>query len=721
MNQQEIKQLETELWDSANSLRANSKLTAAEYKDPVLGLILLRYAQNRYDQAKGQIEASIPDGPRGKRAPTKEDFLAAGAMMLPEASQFDYLADLPESESLDEAINNAMKLIEEAYPDLLGVLPKNYQEFDADLLRELIRVFNKDSVKKIKGDIFGRIYEFFLMKFSMDGAGAQEGGEFFTPPSLVQLIVNMIKPDHGIIHDPACGSGGMFVQTGHFIEEQNKGVSINTKVKCYGSELKSNNTRLAKMNLAIHGIEGKVSETNSFYSDPHALVGQCDFVMANPPFNVKKVDKKKDYVKTDVRLFNDVGIPKADNGNYLWIQYFYHYLNDQGRAGFVMASSATDAGNTEKAIRQKLVETGAVDCIVSVGNNFFYTRSLPCHVWFLDKGKTDKNKDKILMIDARNTFRVVTNTINDYSPGQLTNFNAIMESYRGDETAIASAQTIHNQEAIALGKEIANEINQLRKECKTILTAPFKPVADSKCKTCAENIENKDFELCDSCQKVFEKLTKPNLDFSSIAAELNEQLSVADDSNFDTCQTWNERFNLPVEKLFSLIEQYQAQSEKALSDCKAQAKEIKESPSITPEDKATKDQANKKNKLLKKQLDANSRLLKSLSAALSDHKELLKQELADYKQRIKDWSSLRENFPSDQYQDVEGLCKIVRREEVEENDYSLTPGRYVGYKIEVDDKFNYGKRLSEIKEELSQLNQDSQSLFAQINEVMSDV
>tara|TARA_B110000211_G_scaffold189077_1_gene215181 strand:- start:12251 stop:14329 length:2079 start_codon:yes stop_codon:yes gene_type:complete len=684
MNQQEIKQLETELWDSANSLRANSKLTAAEYKDPVLGLILLRYAQNRYDQAKGQIEASIPDGPRGKRAPTKEDFLAAGAMMLPEASQFDYLADLPESESLDEAINNAMKLIEEAYPDLLGVLPKNYQEFDAGLLRELIRVFNKDSVKKIKGDIFGRIYEFFLMKFSMDGAGAQEGGEFFTPPSLVQLIVNMIKPDHGIIHDPACGSGGMFVQTSHFIEEQELDASVNSKITCYGSELKSNNHRLAKMNLAIHGIEGKIAETNSFYSDPHALVGQCDFVMANPPFNVKKVDKKKDYVKTDVRLFKDVGIPKADNGNYLWVQYFYHYLNDQGRAGFVMPSSATDAGNTEKAIRQKLVETGAVDCIVSVGNNFFYTRSLPCHVWFLDKGKQEENKDKILMIDARNTFRVVTNTINDYSPGQLTNFNAIMESYRGDETAMASAQIIHNQEAISLGKEIAHEINQLRKECKTILAAPN---AD-------------DF-----------KGDKPNLDFSSVAAELNEQLCVADDSDFDTCETWNECFNLPVEKLFSLIEQYQAQSEKALAECKVEAKAIKDSSSATAEEKAQRDKKAKENKQLKKQLDANSRILKSLNAALNSHKELLKQELADYKQRIKDWHSLRENFPNDQYQDIEGLCKIVSRDEVEENDYSLTPGRYVGYSVQVDDDFDYEERMKSIKSELLNLQSSSNELM----------
>lgn len=709
MNQQEIKQLETELWDSANSLRANSKLTAAEYKDPVLGLILLRYAQNRYDQAKEQIEASIPEGPRGKRAPTKDDFLAAGAMMLPKESQFDYLADLPESESLDEAINNAMKLIEEAYPDLAGVLPKNYQEFDTDLLRELIRVFNKDSVKKIKGDIFGRIYEFFLMKFSMDGAGAQEGGEFFTPPSLVQLIVNMIKPDHGVIHDPACGSGGMFVQTGHFIKElaekEQQDASVNTKVTCYGSELKSNNTRLAKMNLAIHGIEGKIIESNSFYSDPHALVGKCDFVMANPPFNVKKVDKKKDYVKTDVRLFKDVGIPKADNGNYLWIQYFYHYLNEQGRAGFVMASSATDAGNTEKIIRQKLVETGAVDCIVAVGNNFFYTRSLPCHVWFLDKGKREENKDKILMIDAHNTFRVVTNTINDYSPGQLTNFNAIMESYRGDDTAIASAQTIHNQEAINLAQDIALEINQLRNECKTVIAAPFKPIADNKCKTCVENIDKKAEELCESCVKSFAKIIKPNLDFSSISAELDEKLSVADNSDFDVCQMWNERFNQPVEKLFALIEQYQAESEKALADFKA----------LSKEEKATKE-----NKQLKKQLDANSKLLKSLTAALNAHKALLKQKLADYKQRIKDWSSLRENFPNDKYQDVEGLCKIVSRGEVEENDYSLTPGRYVGYTIQIDEDFDYQSRMKEINSELSELSSSANELLGAIQELQYD-
>lgn len=265
MNQQQIKQLETELWASADNLRANSKLTAAEYKDPVLGLILLRYAQNRYEQAKVAIEAAMPETPRGKLKPTKEHFLAAGAMLVPEQSQYDYLANLPESIGICEALNTAMRLIEEEYTDLAGILPKNYQEMDEGLLRELVRVFNKDAVKNLTGDVFGRIYEYFLMKFSMSGAGAQEGGEFFTPPSLVQLIVNLIQPDHGIIHDPACGSGGMFVQTGHFIEEHSQSrVSVNEAIKCYGTELKSNNAKLAKMNLAIHGIEGKVIESNSF-------------------------------------------------------------------------------------------------------------------------------------------------------------------------------------------------------------------------------------------------------------------------------------------------------------------------------------------------------------------------------------------------------------------------------------------------------------------------
>ncbi|AWI25800.1 class I SAM-dependent DNA methyltransferase [Flavobacterium pallidum] len=442
MTQDQIKQLEKELWDAADSLRANSKLTAAEYKDPVLGLVLLRFAQNKYEEARPAVEANIPDGPRGKRAATKEDFLAAGAIMLPNEAKYEYLANLPEGADIAEAINNAMKTIETEYPDLQGNLPKNYQEFESDLLRDLIRVFNKDAVKKATGDVFGRIYEYFLMKFSMQGAGAQEGGEFFTPPSLVKLIVNFIQPDHGIIHDPACGSGGMFVQTGYFVKDHtSKGV--NEAITCYGTEQKTNNTRLAKINLAIHGIEGKIIEANSFYSDPHYLFEKCDFVMANPPFNVNKVDKNRDFVKEDPRL--PFGLPKSDNANYMWMQYFYSYLNATGRAGFVMASSATDAGHSEKLIRKQLIESGAVDCIVSISNNFFYTRSLPCHLWFYDKGKKPENKNKILMIDARNVFRKVSTTINDFSDDQLEGLTAIMQMYRGEKPEVAGNNEWFNE------------------------------------------------------------------------------------------------------------------------------------------------------------------------------------------------------------------------------------------------------------------------------------
>lgn len=442
MTQEQIRQLEKELWDAADSLRANSKLTASEYKDPVLGLVMLRFAQNKYEEAKPIVQSKIPTGPRGKRAETKEDYLSAGAIMLPEEAKYEFLAALPESKDIAEAINNAMKLIEVEYPDLQGNLPKNYQEFESDLLRELIRVFNKDAVKKATGDVFGRIYEYFLMKFSMQGAGAQEGGEFFTPPSLVQLIVNFIEPSHGIIHDPACGSGGMFVQTGYFVKSHSN-QEVNAVIKCYGTEQKTNNTKLAKINLAIHGIEGKIIEANSFYSDPHNLVGMCDFVMANPPFNVNKVDKGKDFVKTDPRL--PFGLPKADNANYMWMQYFYSYLNENGRAGFVMASSATDAGNSEKLIRQQLIETGAIDCIVSVSNNFFYTRSLPCHLWFYDKGKRKANKDKILMLDARNVFRKVTTTINDFSEEQLEGLTAIIKLYRGEQPEVSKENVWFNE------------------------------------------------------------------------------------------------------------------------------------------------------------------------------------------------------------------------------------------------------------------------------------
>lgn len=651
MTQEQIRQLEKELWDAADQLRASSKLTAAEYKDPVLGLVLLRFAQNRYEEAKPIVEKNLPVNPRTgkKRAATTDDYLAVGAMLLPEEAKYEYLANLPASKDIAAAINEAMKQIEASYPDLQGILPKNYQEFESDLLRDLIRVFNKDAVKNATGDVFGRIYEYFLMKFSMQGAGAQEGGEFFTPPSLVQLIVNFIEPEHGIIHDPACGSGGMFVQTGYFVRSHtNK--EVNEAIKVYGTEQKTNNTKLAKMNLAIHGIEGKIIESNSFYSDPHDLFGKCDFVMANPPFNVSKIDKGKDYVKTDRRL--PFGLPKSDNGNYMWIQYFYSYLNNTGRAGFVMASSATDAGNSEALIRQKLIETKHVDCIVSIGNNFFYTRSLPCHLWFFDKGKSKANADRILMIDARNVKRKVSSTINDFSSGQLLNLTTIMKLYRAEKNAYKNAFSEHQHNLTELlGKirwhytTLAVELNEAAKQL---------------------SISN------------WEKVN---------------EFKISSPKNFEEAESILQQLNKPIDVASDFISKWQ--EEIATIEKKIEGQKLDEKEG-------------------KKQLQALRGKINSLNRPIVNYTEETKDYYEQTKQAISDWKNFVEWFPEGNYQNIEGLCKIVTLDEVKEQEYTLTPGRYVGYRIYIDEEFDYKKRIKEIKKQIEQLKSDSEILFDKI-------
>lgn len=658
MNQTQLKKLERELWDAADELRANSKLTAGEYKDPLLGLVLLRFAQNRYEDAKVEVDKRLPINPRTgqQREANANDYASAGAIMLPEKAKYDYLADLPESVDIAEAINNAMKLIEEEYPDLNGILPRTYQEFDDKLLRELIRVFNKEAVKKASGDVFGRIYEFFLMKFSMQGAGAQEGGEFFTPPSLVNLIVNFIQPNHGIVHDPACGSGGMFVQTAHFIED-NEDKSVNEAITVYGTELKSNNTKLAKMNLAIHGLEGKIIESNSFYTNPHELIGKCDFVMANPPFNVDKVDAKNKFLSEDKRL--PFGVPLTgkgtiSNGNYLWAQYFHSYLNDKGRAGFVMASSATDAGNAEKLIRQQLIETGDVDCIVSIGNNFFYTRSLPCHVWFYDKGKHPQNKDKILMLDARNMYRVVNTTINDFSPGQLTNLTTIIELYRKNDKAYDDALSFHQANT-------TQQLQSIKQECDASYTFISTILNDEKWTDIA--------------------LAKPT-DIPPLTLD-----------NADTT----------LENLTNAF------------DSIAQHIEKTKATILAAEAKAKSDKLKKTE--ITKLLAPYKQVISKLSKPLKAYKEAIEELEKEATQAIKDWKELIALFPDGQYQDVEGLCKIADRAEIAEQDYSLTPGRYVGVKIDIDMDFDYQGRMKEIHSELEDLNKEANALMSQIQAV----
>ncbi len=428
-----IRKLETELWEAADLLRVDSKVTSQEYCMPVLGLIFLRYAYSRFKFVEGEILKNRPMR-NGRVAPVEaEDFKSKSAIFLPEEARYDYLLNLPDSEDMGKAINHAVELIEEQSAQLKGILPKNYTILKNSLLRDLLRIFNNSAFNEIQDDIIGRIYEYFLNKFAP--VVAADDGVFFTPKSLVRMIVNVIEPTHGTVLDPACGSGGMFVSSADFIEQY--GASANTAMTFYGQEKLDYNAKLCIMNMAVHGLNAKIvsgDEANSFYHDAHNLEGSCDYVMANPPFNVDKV--KSETAQNAGRLpFGLPGVNKnkeIGNANYLWISYFHAYLNETGRAGFVMASSATDSQGKDKDIREKLVATGDVDVMLSVGNNFFYTKSLPCTLWFFDKAKRAENEDKVLFIDARNYYTAVDRTLNEWSEWQMKNLNAIVWLYRGE-------------------------------------------------------------------------------------------------------------------------------------------------------------------------------------------------------------------------------------------------------------------------------------------------
>lgn len=428
-----VRKLETELWESADLLRSGSKLTSQEYCMPVLGLIFLRYAYSRFQFVEKEVLKSRPV--RGGRVLPVEasDFKQKSALFLPEKARYPYLLSLPDDADIGKAVNEAMELIEGQSEQLRGVLPKTYSDFKGDLLRELLRIFNNSALDSIEDDVIGRIYEYFLNKFAP--VVASDDGVFFTPKSLVRMIVNVIEPTHGVVLDPACGSGGMFVASSDFVAAA--GEDVNAAITFYGQEKVLYNAKLCLMNMAVHGLNANIlsgDEANTFYSDAHNLAGCCDFVMANPPFNVDKV--KSESTLNAGRL--PFGLPNVNkskeisNANYLWISYFYAYLNETGRAGFVMASSATDSSGKDKEIRKQLIQSGAVDVIISVGNNFFYTKSLPCSLWFFDRSKKEEIKDKVLFIDSRNYYTVVDRTLNEWNEWQLKNLSAIVWLYRGE-------------------------------------------------------------------------------------------------------------------------------------------------------------------------------------------------------------------------------------------------------------------------------------------------
>jgi type I restriction enzyme M protein len=417
---------ERRLWASADELRANSKLKSSEYSVPVLGLIFLRYADHRFTQAEKELEVAFAKKLAGGRwKPGKEEFQAKGVMFLPPKARFSYLLELPEGENIGKAINDAMKAVEADNDELKGVLPKTYTKIENSTLVALLKNLSAVGVDA-EGDKFGKIYEYFLGNFAR--AEGQKGGEFFTPTSLVKLIVEIIEPYHGRIYDPACGSGGMFVQSADFIKAHHNSPSV--EISVYGQERVDETRQLCQMNLAVHGLSGDIRQGNTYYEDPHESVDKFDFVMANPPFNVDRVDKEK--IKDDPRF--PLGMPKADNANYLWIELFYSALNAKGRAGFVMANSAADARQSEMEIRKKLLQARAVDVMIAIGPNFFYTVTLPCTLWFLDRGKlrTDR-KEKVLFIDARHIFRQVDRAHRKFSPKQIEFIANIARLYRGEK------------------------------------------------------------------------------------------------------------------------------------------------------------------------------------------------------------------------------------------------------------------------------------------------
>ena len=636
-----IRKLEAELWESADLLRQGSKLTSSQYCMPVLALLFLRYAYSRYKMVEAEILQNRPS--RGGRVMPVEpsDFAAKSALYLPREAQFDYLVNLPDNivaaglktkdgqeiNSLGEAVNNAMQLVEDQSEQLTGVLPKTYTMFADDLLRELLRIFNNKTIDKVGGDIIGRIYEYFLSKFAK--AVASDDGVFFTPKSLVKMLVNVLEPTQGVMLDPACGSGGMFVQTGDFVNQA--GLNANTQMTFYGQEKVEYNAQLCLMNMAVHGLNGRIisgDEANSFYHDAHNLAGKCDYVMANPPFNVDKV--KAESASAAGRL--PFGLPGVNqktkeigNANYLWISYFYAYLNDHGRAGFVMASSATDSANKDRDIREKLVRTGDVDVMVSVGNNFFYTLSLPCSLWFFDRNKHADIRDKVLFIDARNYYTVVDRTLNEWTEWQLRNLQAIVYLYRGEKEKYQQLLTDYDKfidEAVAALKEQGE---------------PF-----------------------------------------------SEHIDEDTRGHFWGLMGWINNAGHDYTELKQRVENQIDQTKMCIKSAETQIEK-------------------RKVKAMRQAGEAFCNVLSDILTIINEH----------------EW--LTEKFGDGEYHDVLGLCKIATIQEIEEKNYSLTPGAYVGVAEQEDDGVDFHERMTEIHAELAQLNKEANVLMDEIQKAWEEL
>jgi type I restriction enzyme M protein len=684
----DIEKFESELWKIADDLRANSGLASNEYFMPIMGLLFLRHATNRFYEAKAAIEADKAAGRMPDRPLIEADFRRRRALMLPEAARYDALLKTPKDGSLGAALTAAMEAVEAGFPPLAGQLPKDYERFEGDLLERMLRMFDSEGLRTASGDVFGRIYEYFLAEFSKQGA--HDNGEFFTPPSIVQTIVNVIEPDHGVVLDPACGSGGMFVQSSHFIEDA--GQETMKRVTFYGHEKNETTAKLAQINLAVHGLQGTIRSGNeaiTYYKDPHELVGKCDFVMANPPFNVDEVDAEK--VKGDKRL--PFGLPgvnktkKVSNANYLWMSYFYSYLNETGRAGVVMSSQASSAGRDEAIVRQKLVETGAVDAMIDIRGNFFYTRTVPCQLWFFDRAKErdEARRDHILMLDARNIFRKVSRSVCDFSPEQQKNIAAIVWLYRGQQDRFLKLVESYLAEAVADAEATSVPLDSFKNALGKLIDL-IKPFA---------KIKRKDDPLAEPWEEL--TIAQPTVaaDVGAFTADAAAQATdwagaarknaglnsarVALHPLADRCRDLTKQIDLAAKLAGRVIDVSVKELEARDSETWANADVI--------------------------------RARKSLEVARGEAVEALRR--TRYFVRQADW--LQDRFPDATLRDVEGLVKLVDRAEIAAHDWSLTPGRYVGVAPEEQEEdFDFEEALRGIHIDLKGLNDEAIVLAARI-------
>ena len=689
-----IDAIERRLWSAADTLRANSQYASNEYFLPVMGLVFLRHAYSRYLAVKDEIAAGLPKRGGRTRALTREDFSQRSAIFLRPAAQFDHLVGLPDGADRAGAIIAAMESIEADYESLRGVLPKaEYQELSNDVLGQLLRTLNPAELKAVSGDVFGRIYEYFLTQFA--DQKAHDGGEFFTPVSLVSLIAHVLDPDRGTVLDPACGSGGMFVQSARTVEEH--GGSATERLTFRGIEKNDTTIRLARMNLAVHGLEGDIQRAITYYEDPHELLGKADYVMANPPFNVDEIDAGK--VRADPRL--PFGLPgvnkkqKVGNGNYVWISYFYSYLNEAGRAGFVMSSQASSAGGGEAAVRRKLVETGDVDVMISIRSNFFYTRTVPCELWFLNRARPAAHRGKVLMIDARNVYRKVTRKIYDFSPEQQQNLLAVVRLYRGETARYLEIAFEHLRCAVEEGgwciewesddgetvrplEEFVDAIAALREELAPFLKTP------SKTGTHAADVAD---------------LRREEKRFGREVRRFRARVDKAAEQ-WETAPETNAALNELVDKLAPLAD--------AGRDLADQADQLYKCATGLIE---TCEQQRGARSSAAWNARAVTRARRAAEEARGEAVEQLRK--VGYSWRQARW--LTERFPDGELRDVAGLVKLVDRAEIEANDWSLTPGRYVGVAPEEEDEdFDFAAAMREIHAELADLDAEAAVLAAKI-------